>query len=184
MIISISISRYIILRYRNIAILYCDIAINIIIKTLCPLLYYIEISLYISQYIILRYRDILYCDIAIYYIAISRYIILRYRSITNPKSCMHAYIFTCRQMTLTKKIVSRIRNSRAGSPYRRKLRYPKFNFILFPFFPIFSLFWVSQFCACHSEFDWNQFFTKNFIIWQESHTLQKLHLCVKRPYLA
>ncbi len=149
--ISVTISRYIILRYRNIAILYCNfailycdiaIAINIIIKTLCPLLYYFRF--------ILRYRDILYCDIAKYYIAISRYIILQYRSITNPKSCMHAYIFTCRQMTLTKKIVSRIRNSRAGNPYRRKLRYPKFNFILFPLFPIFSLFWVSQFCACHS----------------------------------
>ena len=90
-----------------------------------------------------------------------------------------AWFFSSCQMILVKKIVSRIRDSRAGSPYRRKLRYPKFNFILFPLFPIFSILWVSRFCACHSKFDWNQYFTKNFIIWQESHTLQKLHLCVK-----
>jgi hypothetical protein len=86
---------------------------------------------------------------------------------------------TCRQKILVKKNVSRIRDSPTGIPYRRKLRYPKFNFILFPPLTIFSIIWVSRFCVCHSKFDWNQFFTKNFIIWQESHTLHKLHLCAK-----
>ena len=125
-------------------------------------IYYIAISLYNIN--IWRYRDIaiLYRDID--------------QSLIQSYACMHAYIFTCRQMTLTKKIVSRIRDSRAGSPYRRKLRYPKFNFILFPLLPIFSIIWVSIFCVCHSKFDWNQFFTKNFIIWQRGN------LCKVRPF--
>jgi len=110
---------------------------------------------YIAQYIT-QYITQLNCDI--------------YRDIDQSLIQGHAWMLkhsTCRQKILVKKNVSRIRDSPTGIPYRRKLRYPKFNFILFPLLPIFSIMWASRFCACHSKFDWTQFFPKNFIIWQK-----------------
>ncbi len=100
----------------------------------------------ISRYIaISRYCDFasdiaIYCDFAIYYIVISRYIILRYRPITNPKLCMHAYIFTCRQMTLTKKLSAKF--AIRGPVARTGANYDTRNSI--SFFSPFSQFFLSS----------------------------------------
>ena len=124
--ISVTISRYIILRYRNIAILYCNfailycdiaIAINIIIKTLCPLLYYFRF--------ILRYRDILYCNID--------------QSLIQSHACMHTYSHAARwlwQKNLSAGFAIRGPVARTGANYDTR------NSI--SFFSPFSQFFLSS----------------------------------------